>query len=418
MSSPRTGAATARPPWLEAILSRAVIVAALGYFVDIYDLVLFSIVRVPSLRSLGVSDGDMMTVGVRLLNLQMAGMLLGGLLWGVLGDRRGRVTVLFGSILLYSVANIANAFATSTEVYGWLRFLAGIGLAGELGAAITLVSESLPAATRGYGTSFVAGFGVSGAMLAAAVAAVCDWQIAYVVGGLMGLLLLGLRVKTAESGLFATVAAKTHVARGSLRLLFADRDRLATYVRCIVIGLPTWYVIGILVTFSPELCRQLGATGEVSAGTAILCCYAGLVAGDFASGLASQWLRSRRQVILTFALASLAVALLYLNTRGQEPLVYYAFCVALGVTAGYWALFVTIAAEQFGTNLRATVATTVPNFVRGAVVPLTISVKALSAPYGLVSAAVVVGLTAFALAFLAFLGLRETFGRDLDFVDQ
>jgi MFS family permease len=392
-------------------------VSALGYFVDIYDLVLFSIVRVASLRDLGVPEDQLLDVGVKLLNMQMTGMLIGGLLWGIIGDKRGRVSVLFGSIILYSVANIANAFVTSTEMYGWLRFIAGIGLAGELGAAVTLVAETLPKETRGYGTSFVAGFGVSGAMLAAVIAQVFDWKTAYIIGGVLGLALLVLRVRMFESGMYQKVK-DSDVSRGNFFMLLSPPKRLFKYVNCILIGVPIWFVIGILVTLSPEICKELGATGPVSAGSGILFAYGGLVVGDIGSGLMSQWLRSRKRVVAIFIAATMALIVTYLFSRGGSPAYYYFLCFLLGTAAGYWALFVTMGAEQFGTNLRATVATTVPNFVRGSVVLSTFLLGSLKDTYGLATSALIVGSGGVLIALLALWRLDECFGKDLNYVEH
>ncbi len=400
------------------LLNTTVIVSALGYFVDIYDLVLFSIVRVASLKSLGVPEDQLLEVGIYLINMQMTGMLIGGLLWGILGDKRGRVSVLFGSIVMYSLANIANAFVTDTQTYAILRLIAGIGLAGELGAAVTLVSESLPKETRGYATSFVAGFGVSGAMLAAVVGQKFSWQTAYVVGGVMGLMLLVLRVRMLESGMFATMKTHASVKRGDFLMLLTSRKRLSKYLSCILIGIPIWFVIGILVTFSPEIAKELGATGPVSAGSGILFCYMGLVVGDIGSGVLSQKLKSRRIVVFGSILATLGLIVLFLFSRGRSPDYYYFLSFALGCAVGYWALFVTIAAEQFGTNLRATVTTTAPNFVRGSVVLVTMLFQQMKGSHGLVSSALYIGIGCVVVSLIALWRLKESFGRDLDFVED
>lgn len=402
---------------MKKLLTTTVMVAALGYFVDIYDLVLFSIVRVASLKSLGVPDDKILEVGVFLLNRQMTGMLIGGLLWGILGDKRGRISVLFGSIALYSVANIANAFVTGVESYGWLRLLAGIGLAGELGAAITLVSETMPKETRGFGTSFVAGFGVSGAMLAAVIGQNFDWKVAYIVGGVLGLLLLILRMRLLESGMFDAVRKANVAKRGDFFMLFSSGERLTKYLSCILIGVPIWFVIAILVSLSPEICKELGVTGPVSAGSGILWCYFGLVFGDIGSGLISQKMKSRKKVVFAFITATLMGIVGYLNARNVSPEVIYLLCFLLGCAVGYWALFVTIAAEQFGTNVRATVTTTAPNFVRGSVVLVTMLFQALKGNNGLVMSALWVGLGCVAIAYLALWRLGETFGKDLNYVE-
>jgi MFS transporter, putative metabolite:H+ symporter len=400
------------------VLTMTVIVSALGYFVDIYDLVLFSIVRVASLKDLGVPESELLDVGVRLLNMQMTGMLLGGILWGVLGDKLGRVSVLFGSIILYSLANIANGLVHDVEVYAWLRLIAGIGLAGELGAAVTLVSESLPKENRGLGTATVAAIGVSGALLAAVMGQHFSWRVAYVAGGVLGIMLLGLRVKMLESGMFHQVRENEEVKRGDLAMLFNNLERFGRYLDCILVGIPLWYVVGIVVTFSPEICKSLGATGPVSAGEAIFWCYAGLVVGDVASGLVSQKLKSRKRTLWYFQIVSGLLVSVFLLTKDQSPSFYYTMCFLIGVAVGYWAIFVTVAAEQFGTNLRATVATTVPNFVRGSVVLLSTGFTLLKPHTGTVESAMIVGIATFTVGLFAIRRLEESFAKDLDYLEH
>lgn len=394
-----------------------VLVASLGYFVDIYDLLLFGIVRVPSLRDLGVPEEKMLEVGLHLLNMQMAGMLIGGIIWGVLGDRRGRKSVLFGSILLYSLANIANAFVPNPEVYAWLRFIAGIGLAGELGAAITLVAEVMPRETRGFGTAIVAGIGILGAVFASLIGDYFSWQVAYLVGGGMGLALLLLRAGLLESGMFREMS-KASVGRGKFHQLFLSPRIFGRYLCCILIGVPIWFVIGILITFSPELTKEMGVTGLVTGSNSIMWSYIGLSVGDISAGLISQWLRSRRKTVLLFLLMTAALIGVYVTLHGLSPAAFYVLCVGLGFAVGYWATFVTIGAEQFGTNIRATVATTVPNFVRGSVVPITLSFQALKPELGVINSVITVGAVCMVLAFVALYFLRETFGRDLDYFES
>ena len=390
--------------------------AALGYFVDVYDLILFGVVRGPSLRSLGLSDAEVLRQGLRLFDFQMGGMLLGGILWGILGDRRGRKSVLFGSILLYSSANLLNGFISDLNVYALLRLLAGIGLAGELGAGVTLVNETLPKEKRGYGSLIIAGVGALGGVAAATVGGLTDWRTAYIIGGCMGLALLLLRVGTYESDLFQQME-KGKVARGNFLSLFTDRRRFVTYFYCILIGIPIWYVVGILVLFSPELGQAVGVAGPVKAGQAIMLGYVGLSLGDIACGLVSQWLRSRKKAIYLFIFLTAVVTTVYLTYGGFNPDQYTYMCLALGFFAGYWAMFITMSSEQFGTNLRATVTTTVPNFVRGAVIPITWGFRSLAASQGLATSALLVGGVCLALAFFATTQLEESFGKDLDFVE-
>ncbi|WP_026461578.1 MFS transporter [Adhaeribacter aquaticus] len=405
------------PSKLRQLLKVPVIVAALGYFVDIYDLLLFSIVRIPSLKFLGVPESELLEQGVRLINMQMAGMLIGGILWGILGDKRGRLSVLFGSILLYSLANIANGLVVTVNQYAILRFIAGVGLAGELGAGITLVSEILPKEIRGYGTSLVASVGVLGAVLAYFVVDLFDWQIAYFIGGGLGLLLLLMRVSVFESGIFKEVKEK-QVSRGNFLQLFTSGKQFSKYLSCILIGLPIWFVIGILVTFSPEFGAAMGVPEPIIAGKAIMFAYIGLSIGDFSSGLLSQLLRSRRKVVLTFILLTSLSIIVYLFVPLQHSGIVYGVCMALGFSIGYWALFVTIAAEQFGTNLRATVATTVPNFVRGSVNIITPMFLALRVQFGVLNGAAIVGGITVIIALLALSQLKETFGKDLNFLEE
>lgn len=391
-------------------------VSALGYFVDIYDLILFSIVRIPSLKAIGVPSEELLGTGVFLLNMQMFGMLLGGILWGVFGDKRGRVSVLFGSIFLYSAANIANGFVQSVPMYGALRLLAGIGLAGELGAAITLVSETLSKEKRGYGTTIVASVGILGAVAAAWVGDYFDWRVAYFVGGAMGLALLVMRVSMFESGMFEG-CKQAGVRRGDFTVLFRSLRHFKRYASCILIGVPVWYVIGILITFSPELSTEMGVTGPIQASLAVMWSYIGLAAGDVASGFLSQWLRTRKRVVLGFLSLTAVLTCVYVYVKGWTPFEFYGLCAALGFAVGYWAVFVTVAAEHFGTNLRSTVTTSTPNFVRGSVVVLTLAFQSLRQSQPLLQSALIVGIVALAAAFLGLRGLDETYGKELDYVD-
>jgi MFS family permease len=366
---------------------------------------------------LGVSESELLTQGGFLLQVQMTGLLVGGLIWGVMGDKRGRLSVLFGSILLYSLANIANGFVTSVNQYAVFRFVAGIGLAGELGAGITLVAEVLPTRLRGYGTTIVAAVGLMGAVLANFIAKKFDWQIAYFIGGGLGLLLLVARISVFESGIFL-MAKVQHVQRGNFFQLFSNSSRFKRFLGCIFIGLPIWYTIGILITFSPEFAKALGLTETIFAGDAVMWSYIGLAAGDTVSGLLSQAIRSRKKVVLIFILLTLACVSFFLFSPLTSANGFYITCFMLGFGIGYWALFVTIAAEQFGTNLRSTVTTTVPNFIRGTVVPLTWAFNFLSGKFGIIQGALFVGLGTIIVALVALRSIEETFSRDMNFLEE
>ncbi|HZY80555.1 MAG TPA: MFS transporter [Cyclobacteriaceae bacterium] len=403
---------------LKKVLSLPVLVAALGYMVDMYDLFLFSIVRVPSLREIGVPEGEaMLKQGIYLLNLQTAGLLIGGIVWGILGDKRGRLSVLFGSILIYSLANIANGFVTTVDQYAVLRFIAGFGLAGELGAGITLVSEILPRTKRGYGTTLVALMGLPGSIAAYFVVQIFDWRTSYIVGGVLGLMLLIMRVSVLESGMFSSVKHK-NIKRGDVALLFGNGKRALKYLLSILIGLPIWFVVGILITFSPEFARELGISESFNAGKAVMLAFTGQVAGNLITGFLSQYLKSRKKVIALFILLSLSFVFVYLWAPIESENMFYVVCMMLGLFNGYWTLFITVAAELFGTNLRATVATTVPNFVRGSVIILAWLFTMLRGPIGMTNGALVTGLIAFAIALISLRYLEETFSKDLDYVEE
>jgi MFS family permease len=402
---------------IKKVLSLPVLVAALGYMVDMYDLFLFTIVRVPSLRDIGVAPEKMLDEGIYLLNLQTAGLLVGGIVWGILGDKRGRLSVLFGSILIYSLANIANGFVTNTDQYAVLRFIAGFGLAGELGAGITLVAEILPRAIRGYGTTLVALMGLPGSIAAYFVVQFFDWRTSYIVGGVLGLMLLIMRVSVFESGMFSNVKNK-NIKRGDVSLLFGNRKRALKYLLSILIGLPIWFVVGIMITFSPELAKALNIAEPISAGTAVVLAFSGQVAGNLISGFFSQYLQSRKKVIGLFIISSFVFVLIYLLVPLGTAQMFYLVCVLLGLCNGYWTLFITVAAELFGTNLRATVATTVPNFVRGSLIPLTWLFVTLRPQMGMIYSALTTGVVAFAIALVALRYLEETFSKDLDYVEE
>ena len=401
----------------QQLLRIPVLIAALGYMVDMYDLFLFSIVRVPSLRSLNLSGDKILENGIMLLNLQMAGLLIGGIVWGIIGDKKGRLSVLFGSILIYSLANIANGFVTNINQYALLRFIAGFGLAGELGAGITLVTEILPKRIRGYGTTLVATMGVLGALLAYVVSYLFDWRASYIIGGVLGLILMISRIRVFESGIFMKLKEK-NIKRGDVRMLFNKKARFVKYISSIVIGMPIWFVTGILITFSPEFGQAMGLDQPVDAGKAVLFTFAAQVAGNITSGSFSQYLQNRKKVILLFMLLSFVFVLIYLLVPFKHTTLFYLLCSCLGFCSGYWTLFITVAAELFGSNLRATVATTVPNFVRGTIIPLTSLFVLMKYYAGAIHGALIVGVFTYAVALIALFYLEETFKKDLNYTED
>jgi MFS transporter, putative metabolite:H+ symporter len=401
---------------IRSVLNLTVLVAGLGYFVDLFDITLFGVVRTASLKDLGITDPvEILDKGALIYNAQMVGMMVGGVLWGVLGDRRGRLSVMFGSILLYSFANLANAFVWDANSYAACRFFGGVGLAGELGAAITLVAESLPKEKRGLGTTIVATLGMLGIVAAALIGQHLYWKTAYITGGLMGLALLFARFKVSESAMFAK---KANPAARANPLLLLQGGRFVKYVSCILIGVPIYFTTGILFTFAPEVTRGLNVQGTVTAGDAILWGSIGLTLGDLLAGLVSQKLKSRKRAVALNLVAGFGLMLAYGLVPGLTSTLVYVLSFLIGITVGYWAVLVTMAAEQFGTNIRATVATTVPNFVRGSAVFAVLAFKELKDHMSVGSAAMLVGSVCFGLALLALTRITETFHHDLDYEEH
>lgn len=396
----------------------AVLVAALGYFVDIYDLILFNVIKEASLIGIGVPTEKLQEVGISLYNWQMYGMLLGGILWGVLGDKRGRLSVLFGSIIIYSIANIVNGFVTDVNTYAAVRFIAGVGLAGELGAGITLVSESMSKEQRGYGTMLIVAVGALGAVFAAQIGKNFHWSTAYFVGGGLGLVLLALRISVFESGMYKNIE-KSGAKKGAFIQLFTDRKRFFKYLNCILIGLPIWFTIAVLINNSNKFGELLGVQGKVVIGDAVMYLYIGLSVGGIFVGLLSQLLKSRKKVVLICLALLYILIVLFLFLTGLTLFEFYTLCFLIGFATGFWALFVTIASEQFGTNIRSTVTTTVPNFVRGSVPLITGSYLFFIKNHitGNVYSAFIVGSVCTLLSFIAVLNVKETFGKDLDYIE-
>ena len=406
-----------------SLLSIPIIVAALGYFVDIYDLLLFTIVREPSLAAIGVQLSDkaaVLSASTKIINWQMIGLMIGGILWGIMGDKKGRLSVLFGSILIYSVANFITGVVQTVDQYAWSRFAAGIGLAGELGAGITLVSEYLPKNKRGIGTSLVAGVGLFGAVAAYFVyAQTQDWRLCYKIGGGLGLMLLLLRIKVAESGMFKEVKSQ-NISRGNFLLFFTNATRFRKYLLAILIGLPTWYVIGILVNLSNRFASEFYKDSHIVSGKAIMYAYAAIAVGDILIGFVSQWLGSRKKALYLYYGLCILSGILFFSPYNNSDTRMYIFCAMLGFSTGFWAIFVTMGAEQFGTNLRATAATTIPNMVRGSLPLINLLFKdVLQDSFGwtLIQSAMITGIIVMTITIVAAYFTEETYGKDLKYVE-
>ena len=404
-----------------SVFSIAVIVAALGYFVDIYDLLLFTIVKKASVLAVGATDATLLADSTKIINWQMLGLLIGGIVWGVLGDKKGRLSVLFGSIILYSAANFITGFIQTVDQYAWCRFVAGLGLAGELGAGITLVSELLPKNKRGIGTSLVAGIGLFGAVAAYFTYQWTneDWRLCYKIGGGLGLLLLFLRVSVVESGMFKQAKA-AGVQRGNFLMFFNDAKRFKKYILAILIGLPTWYVVGILINQSDRFGKAMFGSTTIDSGRSIMFAYTAIATGDILIGLVSQYFKSRKKALLVFYSLCVISLTLFFSPFNNSDTSMYIICFMLGFGNGYWAIFVTMGAEQFGTNLRATAATTIPNMVRGALPLINLMFLDLfqkSWQWSLINAGIVTGVVVMIITFVAFYFTEETFHKDLNYTE-
>ena len=402
----------------ESIFNVVVVVAALGYFVDIYDLLLFNIVRVDSLTDLGLNAAQIKSEGEFIISIQMIGLLIGGIIWGVIGDKKGRLSVLFGSIILYSIANIVNGFVQTPNQYALVRFVAGLGLAGELGAGITLVSELVSKEKRGLSTSLVAGIGLTGAVAAYFISLYFHWRTCYFIGGGLGFCLLLLRVSVFESGMYKAVK-ELKVAKGNFLMFFNNSTRFKKYVLAILIGLPTWYVIGILIAFSNNFGEQFGIGEKVLPKKATMFAYVGIALGDVLVGLLSHWLKSRKKALFIFFFFTIiSITFYFLQNEQSSTSSMYAICAAMGFSTGFWAIFVTMSAEQFGTNLRATAATTVPNMVRGSLPLMLLLFNGFQNFTTYINAAIWVGIIVMAVSITAAYFTKETFGKDLNFIEE
>jgi putative MFS transporter len=400
-----------------SIFNIMVLVAALGYFVDIYDLLLFNIVRVDSLKDLGLSDALVKSQGQYIIGIQMLGLLAGGIIWGIMGDKRGRLSVLFGSIVLYSIANIFNGFVHTTNQYALVRFIAGLGLAGELGAGITLVSELIPKEKRGLSTSLVAGIGLTGAVVAYFISQHFNWRNCYFIGGGLGFCLLLLRISVFESGMYNKIK-EMKIPRGNILMFFNNRERFKKYLFAILIGLPTWYVIGILIAFSNDFAKDFGIHGDVLPKKATMFAYIAIACADVLIGFVSHWLRSRKKALYIFYfLTAISIALYFMQRDGTVSNMYW-ICAAMGFGTGFWALFVTMAAEQFGTNLRAIAATTAPNMVRGSLYLQLYLFNWLQHYTNNINAALYTGIVVMLLSVIAAIFTKETFGKDLNYIEE
>jgi MFS transporter, putative metabolite:H+ symporter len=395
----------------------AVVASSLGFFVDLYDIIIVSVVRQSSLLALGVAEGDLLSKGIWLLNIQMAGMLIGGFLWGIIGDKKGRLAVLFGSILTYSIATFACAYASNYEMFLLLRFIAGIGLAGELGAAITLTTEVLPQKYRGIGPAIIGSFGMLGAIFGSYIGGKYSWQFTYQLGGVMGILLLFMRVGLLESGFYNRLK-ESAVSKGNLALLFKNKALFKKYISVILMGFPGWFVNGVVMSFTPEIAKAMGMTEIPKVGTVFMVFFIGFTFGDFSCGLVSQWLKSRKKAIQLYLSSFTILLALFFIFGKQSTTAYYGLFMLIGISAGYTIVLLTLAAEQTGTNLRSTVTTSSLNLLRASVIPQSIIFTFINTYQGAYVSAIIVGILSISIAFWAFTNLEETFSNNLDFIEK
>ncbi|MCX7758806.1 MAG: MFS transporter [bacterium] len=420
------------------LINFTIFVAAFGYFVDIFDLSLFGILRIQSLKDLGYDDpariqsflnslgilgdflrgigfNDFMSIGALLLNIQMIGMLVGGLVWGILGDRVGRKFILFSSIFMFSVGNFLNAFVQDAFWYAVLRFFVGMGLAGELGAAVTLISEIVDKEKRGFANALMASFGLLGAVVASLISHIFDWRTMYIIGAVLGFILLFFISNTVESDIFSK--QQKDVSKGNVILLFNRPERLMRYVLVFLLGVPIWFVFSILIIFSPEVAQSIGLKDKIVAANSIMLAYLGVSAGDMFAGILTQKFRSRKKAIIFFYFLSVITVFLYFFVNFNFYTFYF-YNFLLGFASGYWILFLLVGAENFGTNIRSTVVNTLPNFVRGSVFVISSVFIYLKSVIGFVSSAILMTCLFFGLSMLALIFIKETFGRDLDFTEE
>jgi MFS family permease len=396
----------------------AIVVSALGYFVDAFDIILFSALRIPSLKAIGIPPDQIMSVGIQLINIQVLGMFLGGIAWGILGDKRGRTTILFGSIFLYSSATLANAFVSSFPEYAILRFLAGFGLAGELGAGITLVNEMMPKHMRGYGTMLIVVAGALGGLVAGLVADIFSWQVSYIIGGLGGFVLLFLRMGVTESTLFDQIKNQSHVLKGSLSLFLRTPALLIKYIQCLFVGVPFWIFVGVFVALSPEIGKALQVSTPITSGQAIIYFCIGLALGEISSSLLSQLFKSRKKVLNLYLGLAFISLVSFFSMKEMDSSLFYSYCTLLGFSSGFWVLFIMISSEQFGTNIRATVTTSLPNMVRVMVIPVALILNHIKPHIGILWSMGLICMLSVLCAFVALFSLKESFDKSLQYIER
>lgn len=402
------------PALTTRVLNATVIVTALGYFIDLFDYYVFLVTRQKVLTDFGFSGSQLMETGLYMVNLQFAGLLVGGVIFGVLGDKIGRKQSLLGSILLYSIATLASGMTHNIDVFAALRFIAGIGIAGEVGVGVTMVSETMDKNRRGLGVTAFIGVGLLGVVAAALMSELLHWRTCYIIGGLAGLLLLVTRIWVMEPQMFTDL--NKSVKRGSFRVLFASPDGVRRYVLCILLAVPVFFGVSIIATLSPELSIALGASPPASVSTTMIIAYTMMVIGEIVIGLLSQRLKSRKKVIALF-LVLMAITLgVGFHNGALDATGYYILAGVVGFFMGYWVNFIALSAEQFGTNVRSLAANTIPNFTRGTTIAINMAFLALKDD-GVVYAASIVGFTVIVIALLALWKLPETFGKDLDYTE-
>jgi MFS transporter, putative metabolite:H+ symporter len=381
-----------------------------GYFIDIFDLVLFSTLRISSFEELKITDPTYWTVVF--FNLQMTGILVGGIFWGKMADIKGRSWSFMGTILVFSIANIINGLTSSLTVYGICRFIAGFGLAGEMGSGIALICEKVPDEKRSLYLGFVSSLGCIGAVLSGWLGDIVYWRYLFIGSGFAGILLTLLRKNLLEPDLFRKTAT-LNIPRGQWKTLFQSPPDLIRFILLIFLGIPMWYIIGILWSFSTEMTSTIGLNIFTS-GQAILWGYVGVWMGDMLMPFVSQFLKSRIFTI-QICLIMMLLGVIYLFQFQPHSLLSFQLThIFLGFTIGYWAVYATLCGESFGTNIRALTSTSLPSLIRFSSIPMMIIYQ-----YGRdeneLNIALGMGLTVLCISMITTYFIKDTFQKDIDF---
>lgn len=410
----------------EQSIALLILVASLGYFVDAYDLIIASVVRSSAIVELGLAQVGTPehTKYAQLFEyVQSAGILLGGIIFGVYSDKKGRKKALYYSIAIYSIANILNGLLSASvpfvgTVYCILRFICGFALAAELSIGIVMISETMKAKHRGYGTMIVVSFGILGAVLAAVLFEFIGihWQTLYLIGGIAGVLLLIFRFSVKETNPFLDLENQES-ERGSWVMIFKNRRLLKILFNAILLGFPIYFFISIPIKFATDYGKELGLT--IKGTIPIIVFYIAMSVSDIIANYLCQLFENRKKVLYFYlGLCTISVFLLHFYPPTTPEQYFYLFSPLMGFASGYWALLITFTNEQIGTNIRSTYTTAVPNVVRSLFIPIQLLLTVLQPTFGTSTSVFYIGVLAVILALLGLYSLKETWGKNLKFIDE